>query len=289
MGQGLPSAASPPMMTPTPNRPHRSRPVTSNPEPRMNTTTALRDAAPHRGPVRRRRVVAPASAWAFAAAFLLLFHARAHAQGTAADYQRAEELRERLDGLVVGVAGPPNWIGTSHRFWYRRTAQGGHEYVLVDAATLEKRPAFDHERLARALSAAADTTYTALGLPFGQTGFTFVDDEAAITFELRDTRWRCTLAAEYACARDTARPRGEERGGPQQWSGRRAGAPEDDARQDPVRSPDGKLEAYIRNYNVWVRTVGADPDDGRPLSMDGSEGDSYRHWSIVWSPDSKKL
>ena len=255
----------------------------------MNTTTALHDVAHVQDPVRRLRTGARVYAWACGAALLVLLPARAHAQGTAADYRRAEELRDRLDGLVVGVAGPPNWIGTSNRFWYRRTVTGGHEYMLVDAETLEKRPAFDHERLARALSAATDTGYTALSLPFGQAGFEFVDDEAAITFELRDAPWRCTLAAEYACARDTARPRQEERSRPQQWSGRRAGAPEDDARQDPVRSPDGKLEAYIRNHNVWVRTVGADPDDGRPLSMDGSEGDAYRHWSIVWSPDSKKL
>src|SRR5690606_37753875 len=75
-GQGLPPAVSAPMMLPTPNRPHRSRPVTSNPEPRMNTTTALHDVAPRRGPVRRRRAVTPASAWAFGAVLLLLLPAR---------------------------------------------------------------------------------------------------------------------------------------------------------------------------------------------------------------------
>src|SRR5690606_13025713 len=121
------------------------------------------------------------------------------------------------------------------------------------------------------------------------TGLTFVDDEAAITFELRDSPWRCTLAADYACVQDTARQRAEERDPPRRWSGRRAGAPEDDAEREPVRSPDGKLEAFIRNYNVWVSTARAAPADGRPRSMDGSEGDAYRHWSIEGSPDSKKL
>src|SRR5690606_27890331 len=148
--------------------PPRPRRTFHPPESAMNARTVLHDVVHRRPPARRTRAAGRPAATglplALLGALLLLVPAGVRAQGTAADYQRAEGLRERLDGLVVGVAGPPNWIGTSNRFWYRRTAQGGHEYVLVDAATLEKRPAFDHERLARALSAAADTSYTALAL-----------------------------------------------------------------------------------------------------------------------------
>jgi dipeptidyl aminopeptidase/acylaminoacyl peptidase len=60
-----------------------------------------------------------------------------------------------------------------------------------------------------------------------------------------------------------------------------------------VRSPDGRLEAYIWNYNVWVRPArpvgAADPAGGKALSWDGSEGDYYSLRSIVWSPDSRHL
>src|SRR5690606_26215650 len=55
----------------------------------------------------------------------------------------------------------------------------------------------------------------------------------------------------------------------------------------PRRSPDGKLEAFVLNYNVAVREVGS--DEVRYLSREGSEGEAYELSSIVWSPDSRKI
>ncbi|HEY4129330.1 MAG TPA: DPP IV N-terminal domain-containing protein, partial [Gemmatimonadaceae bacterium] len=52
-------------------------------------------------------------------------------------------------------------------------------------------------------------------------------------------------------------------------------------------SPDGAREAYIQNFNVYVRQTGA--RDGGALTTDGSEGGAYTLQSLVWSPDSKKL
>ncbi|HSR41861.1 MAG TPA: hypothetical protein VLL48_06810, partial [Longimicrobiales bacterium] len=97
---------------------------------------------------------------------LLLLPAPARAQGTLADYRRAADLGERLGGLTVGVAEDPTWIGDSGRFWYRLSVRGGHEFVVVDAATQEKRPAFDHARLAEALGSATGEGYGPLTLPF---------------------------------------------------------------------------------------------------------------------------
>ena len=45
----------------------------------------------------------------------------AAAQGTLADYRRADGLGDRLQGLVVDVAERPSWIGEANRFWYRKT------------------------------------------------------------------------------------------------------------------------------------------------------------------------
>jgi len=50
---------------------------------------------------------------------------------------------------------------------------------------------------------------------------------------------------------------------------------------------DGKWEAYIENYNVFLRAAGG--KTGEPLSFDGSEGNYYTLRSVAWSPDSKKL
>ncbi len=55
----------------------------------------------------------------------------------------------------------------------------------------------------------------------------------------------------------------------------------------PHRSPDGKWEALIENYNVFVRAAGS--RNATPLSLDGSEGNAYALRSITWSPDSRHL
>ncbi len=98
--------------------------------------------------------------------FCLLLTTLSYAQGTLADYERASGLREKYQGLAVNLPERANWIEKTSRFWYRKAVKGGNEFVLVDAETLAKRPAFDHERLAASLSAAAGEKYTALKLPF---------------------------------------------------------------------------------------------------------------------------
>src|SRR2546425_12953594 len=88
------------------------------------------------------------------------------AQGTLADYQRAQSLRDKFQNLAVNIPGPVNWIEGTSRFWYRKSVKGGNEFVLVDADAQSRKPAFDHEKLAASLSRAAGAKYTALTLPF---------------------------------------------------------------------------------------------------------------------------
>ena len=97
---------------------------------------------------------------------LLPGHEPLRAQGRLADYQRAQALAEQSRGLVVDSPGPANWIGETTHFWYTRSVKGGAEFVLVDAGTATKKPAFDHEKLAAAISAVSGKPYTALTLPF---------------------------------------------------------------------------------------------------------------------------
>jgi len=69
----------------------------------------------------------------------------------------SEEERWDLINFLRALAAAEGarWIGATSRFWYRKSVQGGHEFTRFDAETLEKRPAFDHRRLAPSLSAAA--------------------------------------------------------------------------------------------------------------------------------------
>jgi dipeptidyl aminopeptidase/acylaminoacyl peptidase len=211
----------------------------------------------------------------------LLVPARTSGQGRAEDYARSESLSERVRGLVVDVMESPTWIGETNRFWYRKTVTGGAVFELVDPATREKRPAFDHARLASALGAALDTTFTAVTLPFEE--FEFVEGEQSLEVEVRDTVWRCTLTT-YACMSRGPAPAGGRggRGGRGGFGGQNQQEPE------PRVSPDSMLEAYIQNYNIAVRPAGSD-DEPTLLSRDGSEGNHYELSSIAWSPDSRKI
>ena len=176
----------------------------------------------------------------------------------------------------------------------RKSVKGGHEFVLVDAGTRTKEPAFDHGKLAAALSAALGRTVTPHELPFNQ--FTFVEGLSAIEFQVTGGQgqqgppqppWRCTLA-DYKCAR-------EERAGRGGRGGRGGGGgltgpvrpPSDINGAEPQKSPDGKYEALINNYNVAIRETGK--REVTLLSTDGSEGGYYDPESLAWSPDSKKI
>src|SRR5689334_8514423 len=50
----------------------------------------------------------------------------------------------------------PNWFNDSTQFWYRNDLRGGaKEFIVVDTKTGTRQPAFDHAKLAAALSKAA--------------------------------------------------------------------------------------------------------------------------------------
>ena len=235
---------------------------------------------------------------AFASVFLFLVPSLCLAQGTLADYQRALTLRDRYQDLAYDVTDQTRWIGTTHKLWYRKSAKGGFEFVLVDAERRTKTPAFDHAKLAAALSTALNRKITPQQLPFNQ--FTFADDLASIEFQVSDPgaagppaqgpgqtpTWKCTLT-DYTCSQQ---PRAGGRGGRGGRGGGLAGPVRGDVdvnASEVKRSPDGKLEAMVRNYNVAIRRVGE--RTVTPLSTDGSEGGYYDPETLVWSPDSRKI
>jgi dipeptidyl aminopeptidase/acylaminoacyl peptidase len=220
----------------------------------------------------------------------------ASGQGTVADYQRAMGLRDRYEDVATGVVDGPRFVEGTSRLQYRRTIKGGHEFVVVDAATQQRSPAFDHARLATALSTALNRKVLPNELPFEN--FTFADGGEAIEFTVRqrpgpaqagpraEPAWRCTLE-DYRCQPQQGSGRGG-RGG--RGGGGLAGPvrpPFEINGGDPKKSPDGRFEALVSNYNVALRETGS--RDLTMLSADGSEGDYYDLDSLAWSPDSKKI
>ena len=88
------------------------------------------------------------------------------AQGTRADYERALSVGQRTANTVFKQSVRPHWLAGNTRFWYRNDlADGAREFVLVDAAKGERKPAFDHVQLAKALSQATGKDLQSQRLP----------------------------------------------------------------------------------------------------------------------------
>jgi len=202
----------------------------------------------------------------------------AFAQGTPADYARAVGLRDKYEGAAVDIAGAITPIGQTHRFWYRKSLKDGNQFLVIDADTQQKQPVFDHDKVARSLSAATGSTYTGLKLPFNSLAFN--DDGASFTVTVNGAPFKCSMS-DSTCQRSAP---GQGVGGRGARGGRGAGP-----NQDPGRrvSPDGKWEAFINNYNLSIRPAGT--GTVTRLSSDGSEANYYELNSIRWSPDSKKI
>src|SRR6185369_3299594 len=88
--------------------------------------------------------------------------------------------------------------------------------------------------------------------------------------------------------------RGQQACGPrvpaeaQNGRGRGGRGAQNDSESQVCTSFDGKWEAIIQNYNVFLRPAGGTAP-ATPLSYDGSEGNYYTLRSVAWSPDSKKI
>jgi dipeptidyl aminopeptidase/acylaminoacyl peptidase len=213
----------------------------------------------------------------------------AHAQQkdslTVKDYQHAASfLSAGTESLVYRSSVRPVWLA-GDRFWYTVTTEKGTEFILVDPAKKTKAAAFDQEKLAAALSTTTGKQIAPYRLPF-QT-FMYAPDAKSISFAVDGKKWKYDFKTNQVLS-DTGAVIAEA---PAPAMGRRGGGGSD------VLSPDGKLAAFIRNYNLWVRDVATKKET--QLTTDGIQYFGYATdnagWKssdrpiIKWSPDSKKI
>ena len=183
----------------------------------------------------------------------------------------------------------PHWFAGNNRFWYRNELRGGAaEFVVVDAERGVRGPAFDHARLAAALSEASGSEYPAAQLPFSR--IQFLDGGRAVGFRVGDQAWRCTFDT-YLCAKLDALPPDDAVEPSEPTEGRRGrrGPPPGeggDGGRPSNRSPDGKWTWVLKDHNVFLRST-AEGAGEIPLSTDGKEGHAYG--VVSWAPDSQSL
>jgi dipeptidyl aminopeptidase/acylaminoacyl peptidase len=203
-------------------------------------------------------------------------------QGTLEDYQRAQRfLPGNVRHLVYIAEVNPHWTEKTNRFFYHKASPSGSEFVLVDAAQNTSTPAFDHERLATALSHAAKQDYSASNLPFSD--FEFLDGGKAIRFSIDKVQWKCPLDT-YECQRD----------------------PSQTDRPNEVLSPDKRWAAFVKEHNLYLRDVSTGTvlqltHDGVPgwdyatplpslrVMVDQGTENVQQPAAVFWAPDSSKL
>ncbi len=189
------------------------------------------------------------------------------------DYARAEKfLSTHTDPLVFGGSVRPNWVD-DNSFWYRNTIAEGHEFVLVDVKKKQRNRAFNHEKLALALSEAAGKSYEPFKLPFKSIKFS--DDRDSLTFTVDSLQYTYDIRKNH-CLTEKA---------------------EDKIDDNMMVSPDGTRGAFIREHNLWVRDLTTKEET--QLTTDGVKDFGYATnnagWIksdrpvLLWSPESKKI
>ncbi len=114
------------------------------------------------------------------------------AQGARSDYDRAQNLRQITSNKVFKSRIRPHWLSDNSRFWYRNDlAEGARRFILVNAETKTRKPAFDHERLAKALAKATEKEMQSDKLSVD--GLDFDESGLELRLNAEGKRWKCNL------------------------------------------------------------------------------------------------
>ena len=234
-------------------------------------------------------------AFAFAAAFAATSMTTASAQRamSSADYARAERyMNYNVTPLVFGNSIRPGWL-PNDRFWYRSTTPTGAELVIVDPARGTRSRLFDNSRLAAAIATALGVAPPTLGQASTESELTNQGRMVTVTIGGKSVSCDVETTRCGAAVDDRERAAAGGRGG---RGGGRAGRG-NAGRPPETLSPDGKLGAFIRDWNLWMRDVATGRET--QLTHDGVKDFGYATdnagWTnsdraiLVWSPDSKKI
>ncbi|HTJ21158.1 MAG TPA: DPP IV N-terminal domain-containing protein [Gemmatimonadaceae bacterium] len=212
---------------------------------------------------------------------------------TSADYARAERFMNfNTTPLVFGTAVRATWL-PNDRFWYRDVTPTGADLLIVDATRGTRSRVFDNRSLAAAIATALGVAPETLGQASTQSEL--ANDGRMVTVSIGGRRVECDIETTRcgAAVDDRERASAGGRGGRGGGRGGRGGT----GRPPETMSPDGKLGAFIRDWNLWVRDVASGRET--QLTHDGVKDFGYATdnagWTnsdraiLVWSPDSKKI
>jgi dipeptidyl aminopeptidase/acylaminoacyl peptidase len=193
-------------------------------------------------------------------------------QVTSADYERAAGmLGDRTMPLLDDWLRGATWLDDGSVV-YAVMSGGKSAYLRLDPATGKSAPAFDQQALAKAINKAnaKGKPVEADKLPLGD--IRSEDGDLVVSVRGGD-EYRC---GNEGCAAVEKPKSGDEPG---------------------VASPDGKREAFIRDWNLWLRDTATGKEtqitfDGKPDYGYATDNAGWKHTGdavVVWSPDGQKI
>ena len=160
----------------------------------------------------------------------------------AESYQRADALRSQANQNVYNTSISPKWVD-DHTLAYVRTTRTERRLMVISATTQARKVAFDHSKMAAAMTTALGREVTQENVPF--TDYVLAPDMSSVSLRFGNDWWRVDLAT-YKAERTTPQTgrRGPAGGGPRRQAGR-------------VRTTEGQVQ--VRDGQDW-RDVGTKND-----------------------------
>jgi dipeptidyl aminopeptidase/acylaminoacyl peptidase len=197
----------------------------------------------------------------------------ATAQVTSADYERAAGmLGDRTTPLLDDWLRDATWLDDGSVV-YALVSGGIPAYMRLDPATGKTTPAFDLQALADAVNKANPKGKQVEARKLSLGDIRSGDDALLVSVRGDDRVYRC---GDKRCVAVAKPKSGDEPG---------------------VASPDGSREAFIRDWNLWLRdtATGAETrltSDGRPDYGYATDNAGWKHTGdavVAWSPDGQKI
>ena len=193
---------------------------------------------------------------------------------TIAAYERAaSHMDKSLYRLVYNEVSGSKFVG-KHQLIYNTTDKDGKKFIFVDIISKSKKAAFDHEKLATVLSKELNREIPPSELPIYRVSLS--EDLKILTFTANKQKYTCHLN-DYSLSKINIKKKNIYR--------------------DENISPNGKLAAYIKNYNLWIRNL--ETNKRTQITFDGKQDYGYATnnagWIksdgavLKWSPNSDKI
>ncbi|HSF52638.1 MAG TPA: DPP IV N-terminal domain-containing protein [Algoriphagus sp.] len=202
------------------------------------------------------------------------------AQITEDTYHRAEYfLTNSIQNEIYHLEVIPNWIEGSKAFVHVTNTPEGKRFFKTNTQTLETQIAFDHEVLAKLIQDKTGESVDQANLPIERVSLV---NGKTVTFQWRNHNWNWNTE-----------------------NGSLESIPMSERNEMETFSPDRKWKAFTRNYNLFVKNLTTGEET--QVSFDGKKdfeyasfygwsdliygenGERPAHFSVTWSPDSKKI